>query len=183
MNEGKIKIIETGEFIDPITARVTVLEEKIAELEAARKPTVEGRETMNEKLVNRLAYEVGSDIHIPFVTVKEIVSKTLSLLEADRNPTIEGNGETINLLSYEFTPDSITIPEAVAALVEYFENFNVCIVSTGGCWKVYIDKWMDDPVPDWANAILNGRHSTAAVKVGLEDLFTTILMDAKEAGK
>lgn len=73
-------------------------------------------------------------------------------------------------------PDSLTIPDAVKALVEYFAPCGVSVTDDGGEIRFI-------PGGSWTVAIRNGFYSPAAVKVGLEDLFVSILMDAKESEK
>ena len=118
---------------------------------------------MDEKLRNKIAMLITEKAEFG-ETSWDCADKIIAMIEAEK-------------------PDTIPLPKAVEALVEYFGDFNVCVIDAGGAWRVYIDKWMDAPFPDWAAAIDNGWHSKKAVRVGLEDLFTTILTDAvdKEA--
>ena len=189
---------------------------------------VEGRETMNEKLImkirsiiNNNCSEWGDDLDVGKTCVE-----VAALLEAERKPVIEGNSEVVHLRFDKPThdtekewipikfgvrsveapcelrfgadgvatherkvdttprPDTITIPEAVAALVKYFDtNWAVDFSDFGNLCGISMRKSFAGYKPDWIMAIVNGNNSPAAVKVGLEDLFVSILMDAKEAGK
>jgi len=79
-------------------------------------------------------------------------------------------------------PDVITVPDAVAKLVEYFEKWFVhaIYVTRHGIWDVVTHTMDKGNPPDWVNAIINGKNSTGAVRVGLEDLFTTILTEEEK---
>lgn len=85
------------------------------------------------------------------------------------------------MITKNITPDTITIPEAVKALVEYFETAVIEAYIGDRNSALYIYFPSELPAPSHIKSIVYGYSTPAAVKVGLEDLFVSILMDAKEA--
>lgn len=82
----------------------------------------------------------------------------------------------------EPAPETIAIAEAVKKLVEYFEAWDItftngdlfCGLTARASWT-----WHGCKKPDWVKAIINGGETPEAIKVGLEDLFISILEEAK----
>jgi hypothetical protein len=74
-------------------------------------------------------------------------------------------------------PETITIPEAVKRLAEWFgNNFYIRAFDWGGGYDVEMSISVDfGKNSDWLDAIKNGNNTLAAIRVGLEDLFTSIL--------
>ena len=76
-----------------------------------------------------------------------------------------------------YKPDTITVPEAVERLVNFFSEWDIyttCILPDYWEIKIMLNGAKTTP-PDYVMAIENGNRSDAAYRVGLEDLFVTIL--------
>ena len=89
----------------------------------------------------------------------------------------ETAAEIVELFEAERKPDTLTVPEAVERLVNFFSEWDIyttCITMPDR-WEIkfVLNGWKTNP-PDYVMAIENGR-TAAAVRVGLEDLFVTIL--------
>ena len=84
--------------------------------------------------------------------------------------------EIAAMIEAERKPDTLTVPEAVERMVNFFSEWDIyttCILPDSWGIKIMLNGWKTTP-PDYVMAIENGE-TPAAVKDGLEDLFVTIL--------
>ena len=83
--------------------------------------------------------------------------------------------DKIAMIEAERKPDTLTVPEAVERLVEFFSELDIYVaLYLEGSSRMTMIKTYKFNTPDYISAIGNGT-TPAAVKVGLEDLFVTIL--------
>ena len=87
----------------------------------------------------------------------------------------ETAAEIAAMIEAERKPDTLTVPEAVERLVAYFEKATIFADSGNREWLLHFNLWGNVPAPSYIDAMKNGSYKPAAVKVGLEDLFVTIL--------
>ena len=88
--------------------------------------------------------------------------------------------EIAAMIEAERKPDTLTVPEAVERLVEFFSSGVVEAYRLYTKWYINIRFSSDEPEPSYYEAIVNGNRTPAAVKVGLEDLFVTILTESEK---
>lgn len=116
---------------------------------------------------------------------EELVYKIEHIIHEHASPwgddldTEKAAAEIAALLEAERKPDTITIPEAIERLVEYFENMEIKVEENpfyeSACTFTIKGSYHWKNAPDFIRKIFSGGNSTAAIKAGLGSMFTAII--------